>query len=396
MIPRASLGPAGLYLHIPFCGKKCAYCDFASYPGLGSLFAPYVRALRTEAEAARGAWEGVPFATAYVGGGTPTALPADLLAEVLQIPLGLYGLPEGAEVSVEANPGTVDRAALRALRAAGANRLSLGVQSLDDRELALLGRLHSAEEAVASYRLARRAGFTNVSLDLMFGLPRQRPADWRATLDRALDLEPEHLSLYALTVEEETPLAGSIACGDLPAPDEDLAADMYELAVERLADAGYAQYEISNWVRRTPEDAPSPTALPRLACRHNIIYWRNGLYLGLGVAAYSYDGAERRGNVRHPQEYIERIEAGESPLAEREAPDEALEMGETMMLGLRMVAGVAHAAFAARFRRTLDEVYGPVIGSLVADGLLERDAVGIRLTPRGRLLGNRVFGAFLP
>ncbi|NLD72483.1 MAG: radical SAM family heme chaperone HemW [Chloroflexi bacterium] len=387
---------AGIYVHIPFCVRKCAYCDFSSYPGLQSLFAPYVDAVRAEAEAAQEHWAAVGFDTAYLGGGTPTALPAALLAEVLDACYGRLALQPGSEVTVEANPGTVDADGLRALRTAGASRLSLGFQSLDDDELAVLGRMHSAAGAVEALALAREAGFDNVSVDLMFGLPGQRLADWRTTLARTLDLRPEHLSLYALTVEEETPLASGIACGALPAPDEDLAADMYEAAMEMLAEAGYAHYEISNWARRVPDEDASPLALPRLASRHNVKYWRNGPYLGLGAAAYSYDGEARYGNVRHPREYIRRIAAGESPIAERETPDEALRMGETMMLGLRLTAGVSHADFEARFGRSLEEAYGPVIEEFREAGLLERDAAGIRLTVRGRLLGNRVFGAFLP
>ena len=303
------------------------------------------------------------------------------------------GLPQTAEISVEANPGTVSPADLAILRCAGYNRISLGVQSFRDDELRLLGRIHTAGDAIQAYQWARRAGFANVNLDLIYGLPRQSPSQWRDSLERALDLLPEHLSLYALSVEEGTPLEACVARGTLPAPDDAAAADMYVLAEELLDGAGYAHYEISNWARRGPGDL-SPQ-MPVLACRHNLKYWRNLPYLGLGSAAHSYDGRCRRGNVTSPLEYVERLEAGLDPTAEVECPDDGQRMDETMMLGLRLTEGVSHDAFAERFGVALGVVYGAQIAEAVDDGLLEADDRGIRLTARGRLLGNRVFAAFL-
>ncbi|HIC94723.1 MAG TPA: radical SAM family heme chaperone HemW, partial [Anaerolineae bacterium] len=232
-----------LYIHIPFCRAKCAYCDFNSYAGLEHLFAPYVRALAREIELARG-WH-LQARTIYLGGGTPTVLPLDLLGEILAACRRAFRVPEGAEVTVEANPGTVDGDYLAGLLGLGVNRLSLGVQSFDDGELRLLGRIHTAREAVEACHLAREAGFDNLNLDLLYGIPRQTLAGWRETLRRAFDLRPDHLSLYALTLEEHTPLARRIAEGEVPAPDDDLAAEMYVLAEEMLAEAGYVHYEIS-------------------------------------------------------------------------------------------------------------------------------------------------------
>ncbi|HUS81316.1 MAG TPA: radical SAM family heme chaperone HemW [Armatimonadota bacterium] len=386
---------AGVYIHIPFCRSKCVYCDFCSFPGLEALHAPYVHSLRAELDAAAVRWRDVPFDTAFVGGGTPTAMPVDLLAGIVRTVRVRLALPPDAEVTVEANPGTVDLAVLRALREAGMSRLSLGVQSLNDGELALLGRIHSASEAVEAVRLARWAGVGNLSLDLMYGLPRQTLAGWRATLAQALALVPEHLSLYALTVEEGTPLAAAIARGDLPAPDDGLAADMYLHAEEALDAAGYAHYEISNWARRSPQDPPAREP-PRLACRHNVKYWHNERYLGIGSAAASFDGSARYRNVEEPREYLRRLAAGDSPVAEREEPDLPTRIGETMMLGLRLTGGVGWEAFRRRYGRGMEEIYGAVIARLAEDGLLVRDAAGIRLTSRGRLLGNRVFAEFLP
>ncbi len=386
---------AGLYVHIPFCRSKCRYCDFCSYPGLDALWRDYLAAVALEAAQAGHTlpWERMTFDTVFIGGGTPTLLPAEGLAALLANLRRALPILPAAEISIEANPGTVERAGLAVLRAVGYNRLSLGVQSLDDGELALLGRTHTAGEARAALAAAREAGFDNVNLDLIFGLPGQTLASWRATLAGALALAPEHLSLYALTVEEGTPLAADIAAGRLPTPDDDLAADMYEHAEAALA-ANYAHYEISNWARRTPGDPEFGP--PRLACRHNLVYWHNERYLGLGAAAHGYDGRHRMANTADVAEYVAHMGARQSALAESEATDRAREMGETMMLTLRLAEGMAWAEFAGRFGVELRAVYGQTIDELAEDGLLQADERGIRLTPRGRLLGNRVFGAFLP
>jgi oxygen-independent coproporphyrinogen-3 oxidase len=255
----------------------------------------------------------------------------------------------------------------------------------------MLGRIHSAEQVDLTVGRARAAGFDNLNLDLIYGLPGQSPVVWRHTLERALALAPEHLSLYCLTVEEGTPLYEQVGAGRLPAPDPDLAADMYDLADELLAKAGYRQYEISNW------------SLPGYECAHNLIYWRNQPYLGVGAGAHSSSGGRRWWNVLPVQTYVDRMVQGmptpwPSPAAEGgEIIDRPLEMGETLMLGLRLTReGVAEIDFRRRFGVSLEEAYGQVIGDLVGAGLLVRDAVGLRLSGRGRLLGNQVFAQFLP
>lgn len=378
----------GLYVHLPFCVKKCAYCDFNSYAGLESLFAPYVCALAGEIQFVIADQESLPVRTLYVGGGTPTVLPLPLIGDVLSACCTNFDVEAGAEVTVEANPGTVDEDYLAGLLAAGVNRLSLGVQSFNDNELWLLGRVHDAPQARQAYQQARAAGFHNVSLDLIFGLPGQTAPEWQATLQQALDLGPEHLSLYALTLEERTPLAGCIARGELLAPDDDLAAEMYELAEAELARAGYAHYEISNWAR------------PGFECRHNLLYWRNQPYLGLGAGAHSWFAGRRWANVREPRTYIERIErmeCGGSPVAESEEIGLALEMAETAILGLRLVEeGVNLGAFRTRFGVEFTDVYGSEVKELLGLGLLEASPGRVRLTRRGRLLGNQVFQRFLP
>jgi oxygen-independent coproporphyrinogen III oxidase len=373
---------AGLYVHIPFCRAKCAYCDFNSFAGLEPLYSQYVRAVAREMETVAPA----TLRSVYLGGGTPTVLPLSDLAQILEAVQGGRSLAPAAEVSIEANPGTVDAASLSGLVALGVNRLSLGIQSFDDAELRLLGRIHTAAEALEAFRTARDAGFRNISLDLIFGLPGQSLASWRASLHRALDLAPEHLSLYALSVEPRTPLAGGIERGELPIPDPDLAADMYELAEEACAAAGYFHYEISNWARQGD-----------LRCEHNLVYWRNEDYIGLGAGAHSWARGQRWANVASPPEYTALLSRGASPVASEEAIPPELEMGETMMMGLRLVdEGVTFEGFRRRFGADLRQWYAVEIEELDRLGLLEIGDGRVRLSPRGRLLANQVFYRFLP
>jgi oxygen-independent coproporphyrinogen-3 oxidase len=370
-----------LYIHIPFCRAKCAYCDFTSYAGLDALHDEYVTALIQEMDLAE------PFSvrTIYIGGGTPTVLSLLHFARIFQAVERRFDTDTTSEITVEANPGAVTREKLSGLRALGVSRLSLGVQSLVEGELRLLGRIHSAPEAIDAFRAARRAGFDNLSLDLIYGLPGQSLASWRASLEGALALQPDHLSLYALTVEEATPLAASIARGQLPSPDPDLAADMYELAQDLLSAAGFLHYEISNW-------AASP---PRI-CRHNLTYWHNEPYLGLGAGAHSWLGQRRRSNLPAPEAYMEQVRSGHQPVADDEAIDLETEMGETMMLGLRLLhEGVDRRWFRARFGLDLGMHYAAELRELAQLGLIDLSDERVTLSPRGRLLGNQVFLRFV-
>jgi oxygen-independent coproporphyrinogen-3 oxidase len=371
----------GLYIHVPFCLAKCTYCDFTSYAGHQALFDDYATAVVREMAQAGPA----RVQSLYLGGGTPTVLPLFLLAGIVAGSRRAFAVDPGAEVSIEANPGTVDVEKLAGLRDLGVNRLSLGVQSFDDGELHLLGRVHDAAEAVAAFRAGRQAGFDNVNLDLIYGLPQQSLASWQTSLQRALALEPEHLSLYALSVEDGTPLAASIAADTLPQPDADLAAEMYEWAEHVLAAEGYVHYEISNWAR---------TAAHR--CRHNLTYWRNEPYLGIGAGAHSWAHGRRRANTASPAGYVARVLGGECP-AEEEEIGPALEMGETMMMGLRLLdEGVAFARFRARFGCDVEQRFGRELAELAELGLVELDAGRVRLSARGHLLGNQAFARFLP
>jgi oxygen-independent coproporphyrinogen-3 oxidase len=372
----------GLYVHIPFCQSRCLYCDFNTYAGLEGLFEGYVRALIQEMALVGP----VRVRTIYIGGGTPTVLPLSHLAQILDAVHSTFVLEKDAEITIEANPGTVDAGTLAHLRERGVNRLSLGVQSFLDDELRLLGRIHTADQAAAAVEAARRAGFENVGLDLIYGLPGQATTAWQFSLDRALALQPQHLSLYALSVEVGTPLAAAIARGHLPAPDPDLAAEMYEMATEINAAAGYRHYEISNWARTEGH-----------CCRHNLIYWRNEPYLGLGAGAHSWRGGRRWANVTAPDEYAARLQHGGTAMDREEQISPELEMGEMMMMGLRLVEeGVPWERFRRHFDLEARQRFEPQIAELVELGLLEADAERARLSPRGRLLGNRVFGLFLP
>ena len=370
----------GLYFHIPFCVAKCSYCDFNSYANLRHLFLAYSQALLAELGEAFSTWE-FDVKTVYIGGGTPTVLPVQTIQDVLAATK--RKTLDIEEVTTEANPGTLTPGYLKALRAAGINRISLGLQSMNDKELRLLGRIHNSQEALSSIDLIRASGFKNLNLDLMYGLPEQTLSSWEKTLDRALSVHPDHLSLYALTIEPDTPLATSIEKGFIQRADDDLSADMYELSEEKLRLAGYVHYEISNW------------ALPGRECRHNLIYWRNEPYLGIGAGAWSYWQGRRWGNIRSPWLYISQIEANRSVVEECEGISPTQAISDTLILGLRLSGGVRWNDFSERFGLDMKQVYGREIEQLERLALLEVDPLGIRLTSKGRLLGNEVFEKFL-
>jgi oxygen-independent coproporphyrinogen-3 oxidase len=342
--------------------------------------------------------------TVFLGGGTPSLLPADSIRMLLTTIGGAFDLDPDAEVSLEANPGTLSRAYLGELRKAGVNRLSLGAQSADTAELALLDRTHSFDDVAKGVANARAAGFDDLSLDLIFGLPGQTLESWRSTLDRALSLRPEHLSAYALSLEFGTPLRAWVTRGLVPPPDPDLAADMYDTACDTLEVEGFRQYEISNWARpRAGAEAESAVERATFACRHNLQYWRNLPYLGFGAGAHGCALGWRYANVRSPEAYIRAARSGaeiEPPMspaaATRERVPEASARGETMLLGLRLTReGVTDRDFTRRHGLGLEAAYGRELRRFREEGLVEWDPAGVRLTPRGRLLGNLVFQAFV-
>ncbi len=467
-----------LYLHIPFCKTRCSYCDFNTYTNLSFLYGRYANALgseieRTLAQVAAGTYNPlqplplvsepvknlVPISTIFFGGGTPSLLPPILLEKVMQAIRRQGQILPDAEITAEANPGTLSLEKLRALRNMGINRLSFGVQTFDDALLRSLGRTHNAAEAVEAFHQARRAGFDNMNLDFIYGLPGQTLKGWRATLERAISLQPEHLSLYALTIEENTAMGRALTRGAIPSPDDDLLADMYLLAIELLGAAGYTQYEISNWAlnkyevgsikseksnkyqvtsnnsefgsmksesltnnpnsivnrqssivnpgnsqlatsyRQPTTDNPSPP----LACQHNLVYWRNQPYIGFGPGAHSSFGGYRYAVLNSPQEYIERLKQGESVimLDEAEPTTSELNLADSVILALRLNEGLELAKIEREFGKTLDELFPGVVETLTRFELLEKfeganGEARLGLTVRGRLLSNEVFIRFLP
>ena len=394
-------GALSLYVHIPFCTLKCSYCDFNSYAGLEELVQPYVDALIAEMELWSQYARGRPVPTVFFGGGTPSLLPIPQVERIVSALRDRFALEPEAEVTLEANPGTVDLEYLRALVAMGVNRLSFGVQSFHDDELANLDRIHSAAEAAEAYRWARDAGFQRINLDLIYGLPEQPMERWQASLERAISLAPDHMSLYALTVEEGTKLAYDIDHGRTPEPDGDVQASMYEWSQERMAEAGYQQYEISNWAR------------PGQECRHNLVYWRNGDWLGLGAGAHSHLSGTRFADVYSPKRYVQLVQevadAGPSngtdvaallksmrQVTYVEEPRPELARADTLIMGLRLNEGVSLPEFRRRFGAGAEAAYAATFAELTELDLLERTNDRIRITNRGRLLANEVFVRLLP
>ncbi len=358
---------AGIYVHVPFCLTRCGYCDFNAFAGLDHLRPRYVRGLLAEIALAAAAWDGEPFGTVFVGGGTPTTLEvADLRAVLVRL-RDAVDLAPGAEVTIEANPDTVDAPRLATLLEAGFERLSMGAQSFDPAVLASLERTHGPDAAHRAMAAAREAGFGNVSLDLIYGAEGETLTSWERTLREAIALAPEHVSAYALTVEPSTPLGRQIALGARSAPDPDLQADMFGLACELLAEVGYGHYEVSNWAR------------PGFACRHNLGYWERRPYLGLGAGAHSYRGDRRWWNVRPPEEYLRQVEAGRLPVGGEERLEPSDAYLEEVFLRLRILEGIPASW-----------VEPGIADPFLESGLLDERDGALFPTERGMLLLNEL------
>lgn len=387
-----------LYVHIPFCETKCPYCDFNTYAKIESLMAPYVSALNAEVTTWGEALEHPPVKTVFLGGGTPSYLPSEHLFSILDTISRSFRVDTDAEITMESNPGDFGALELESYLKSGVNRLSIGVQSLDDGLLEVLGRRHTSAQAVEAYRLAKSAGFGNISLDLMYGLPHQSIDQWKRTLDGVLELAPVHLSMYCLTLEGGTPMEKWVSAGKTPDPDPDLAADMYLMAQDVMRANGYRHYEISNW------------AVPGFESGHNLTYWRNKPYLGVGPGAHSYLFGHRFYDLKSPRDYIRLLgksQNGHGPfesaldliksvpvVEDVEFIDRRLEMAETLMMGLRLDDGIHLEEFENRFDLLPSQAYESVIGELTALGLLETSDSSLRLTQRGKMLGNEVFSRF--
>ena len=373
----------GLYIHIPFCRQKCLYCDFPSWAGKEGQMQAYVDALTAEIQAQGKRYANREVISVFFGGGTPTALEIPMLAQLMRAVSESFRGAADAEITTEANPGTLSFEMAAALKKMGFNRLSMGVQAWQNSILRSLGRIHTIEEFLENYHAVRQAGFENVNVDLMFALPGQTMAEWQETLRHIVALKPEHISAYSLILEEGTPFCESYREGELHPVSEETDREMYHWAVDYLAEQGYRQYEISNFARAGRQS------------RHNCIYWRAEEYLGLGLGAHSYMDGVRFHNGYDLQAYIS---AEGNPLRLREDAErltEADALAEFMFLGLRLTEGVSFARFRQRFGKEMDAVYGKELRELTELGLLVREKDGVRLSRRGVDVSNFVFERFL-
>jgi len=384
------MAPFSLYIHIPYCDSKCPYCDFNSHAAKRWPESAYRDAVVAEMRfhAGREEWHDRRLGTVFLGGGTPSLFSPESIGEILNTALALWPEPSGevAEITLEANPGTVDGQKLAGFAAAGVNRISFGVQSFQVRHLARLGRIHDAEQAKDAVRQARVAGFRNVNLDLIFAVPGQALPEWEADLATAIDLAPDHLSAYNLTFEEGTPFEVMRRKGELRPLAEEAEVAMFTLTRQVLSAAGYGAYEISNFAR------------PGFECRHNVNYWRGGEYLGVGAGAHSFarwpHPGRRWSGEKNPNAYMAAVAANGHARVFEEALTEAQARGEFAFLGLRCRDGFAAADFEARFGLDVERAF-PQLESFASDGLLELDDGSWRLTPRGLLLADSVFATFV-
>jgi oxygen-independent coproporphyrinogen-3 oxidase len=373
-----------LYAHIPFCPAKCAYCAFVTHVGSLKLLEPYLTALAREAEFLAREHPGGPLETVYVGGGTPSMVPADEIGRLLAHLDRVFGLQKGCEITLEAHPGTVDAGCLRAFRLAGVTRVSFGGESLNRRELRGLGRGYSPRLLLLRLDQARAARFQSANVDLMYGIPGQSPASWEETLTRALEAQPDHLSLYPLSIEPGTVFGRRWKENRLELPSDDAVVEMYHLACGRLRASGYEHYEVANW------------ALPGHRCRHNLAYWQNHHYYALGVGAHGYLERRRTENVSQTRRYIERVMGGQSPVAKTIRLDAETELAETVMLRLRLLTdGLSLGEMRAGFGVDLAQVYSTDLAELETAGLIERARNHLWLREEAVPVANEVWQRFV-
>jgi len=371
---------AALYIHIPFCEKRCVYCDFYTVAGVASRIPDYVAALKKEIalRAVEAFWQRQRFATIFFGGGTPSLLAPQQLAEILDTVFGAFQFEPHPEITIEANPGTITSEQLARYRSAGINRLSLGVQSLHADELERLDRIHSPQQAIDAVMMAKPAGFENINMDFIFALPQQTIPRWQESLERAIELQPTHVSAYNLTIEHGTPLDVKIRKGEVQPLSEEEEREFYHFTMDFLEGQGYRQYEVSNFAK------------PNFAARHNIKYWDGSVYLGLGASAHSFDGQRRFWNVANLRKYLEALAAARLPEDNAEHLTRAQQMFETAFLGLRQRQGVDLAAFAKKFRQSFDETFNGVVLDMEKGGLLIRQDNYLQLTREGLFLCDAI------
>lgn len=372
-----------LYLHIPFCKSRCSYCDFNTYAGIDHLIPAYTDALLKELSIRCKMIERYSLKTIYIGGGTPSYIHPDLLSRVMEQAVKLFAPKEIKEISMESNPGTLSAENLRIYKTHGIDRLSIGMQCWQQPLLNILGRTHTVEDFLKSFKMARNAGFANINTDLIFGIPGQTQRMWTETLKKIIALYPEHISCYSMKLEEGTPLFQQVQSGKCrPVSDED-DRHMYYTAVDLLERAGYRHYEISGF------------ALPGYECIHNMVYWKCGEYLGAGAGAHSYVGGERLENEPDIKRYIDMTGDGKEAVIGRKHIGFEESVSEYMILGLRLVEGVSGKEFKSRFGMDLEQTFGEKINRLEEESLVTMENGNLRLTPKGLDLANRVFVEFI-
>ena len=373
--------PTALYIHIPFCATKCFYCDFNTYSFHKEQADVYLNALRLEMNVY--ASVSASLQTIFIGGGTPSILSPKSLGEMFEGLQENFQIQVDAEVTIECNPGTIDAEKLAIMRDSNVNRLSFGVQAMDDDILRRIGRIHSVNDVLNSYQMAREHNFDNINLDLIFALPEQTCDQWQYSLDKVISLDPDHVSAYNLTLEEGTKFYDWWDAGRLVLTNNETEADMYQLSIDRLTQAGYLHYEISNFAK------------PDCDVKHNLIYWNNEPYIGLGVGASGYIDGCRYTNVRGIPEYIERVGQGKKPIAYQESLIGRQERAETIILGLRKRDGICVDRYQESFGQPITGEFGQTIDRLTGLGLVETSNKYLRLTDQGLMLANYVFTEFL-
>ena len=372
-----------LYIHIPFCQRKCYYCDFNSYSGKQHLIRDYIEALKKEIKMYKSILDSCKIDTIFFGGGTPSILEGDQIAVIMDTIKEYYDVKNNAEISIEANPGTLGHDKLTKYYDSGINRISIGLQAFQNVLLKTLGRIHSFEDYLKSLEEAREIGFSNINTDLMFSLPGQSKEDLGECLERIVSLNIPHISAYDLIIEEGTPFSNWVKNKTIVLPDEEIQLEMYHNIVRYLEEKNYIHYEISNFAK------------PGFQCKHNMIYWNNGAYIGLGAGSHSHFNKKRFNNVNEIEKYISLVENGKTPVENKIDVSDKDEISETMFLGLRLMEGVSVKKFIERFNVSPFRIYGKQIKKFSAQGLLEYDKANIRLTRRGIDLSNVVFREML-
>ncbi len=391
--------PLSLYIHIPFCRTKCPYCDFNTYENIEHLIDDYIASLITELTC----WsiyldlnsKNKTIKSVFFGGGTPSYIAENHIKKIMEVVKTNFNLLEDAEITIECNPNDLFEEKILSWKNSNINRLSIGAQSFSDKFLRVLGRDHDLLEISQGFLTARSLGFDNLSLDLIYGIPGQNIADWKSTIHKALELKPDHISMYGLTIEKNTKFDWMVTEGLMPNPDSDIAADMYEFVEEEMHNNGYTHYEISNW------------SLPSKESKHNLTYWYSQEYIGIGAGAHSFYSGLRFWNVNSPNEYINllekkqliqdntEIQGGFCAVSEIEDYDDNTRIADQFILGLRLVEGIDKSIFTQSFIDLISRKYEKEIEELIYIGLLEITNTSIKLTKRGRLLANEVFYKFL-